>query len=147
MHFTFIGIPAPATALVYCDVGKRVELESLKAFVSRTRLSRVDVAMPEVKDIAIKISGLSSYGFIKGFRPCDISISLMLAHVVTVHKFVEATVCSTGHRTIASAKYASIKEPVLIEKLTAGGPRKATCRGAFPDVERMTDACRRGYAA
>jgi hypothetical protein len=31
MHVMLLGIPTPAAIQIYCDVGKRVELKSLKA--------------------------------------------------------------------------------------------------------------------
>ena len=117
MHVLFLCVPTPATVRIYCDVCKRVELETLQTFVPRAGSPLAHIAMPEVKNIPAEVSNLGSHGLVKWLGPRDIPILLAHVPVVTFHNFIEAVVGGAVHRAIPATENAGIEKPVLVEKL------------------------------
>jgi hypothetical protein len=46
MHLWLLGIPAPTSVRINCNVGIRVELKLLQAFVTRAGSAVLDISVP-----------------------------------------------------------------------------------------------------
>src|SRR5262249_50317275 len=103
-----------------------------------------DISMPEVEDFSIHEWQLSAHRLVKRFGPRNILPSLVVIHVVALHQLVEATIGSTGHCLIPSAKNVSVEKKVLIQELAARRPCKAGRTGANSSIEKMAESCRCG---
>jgi hypothetical protein len=146
MHLVLVRLPAPGAVHTNCDVGKRIEAEALKTFVSGARVSMALGSMPKVKDVGVEVTDLGTHRLVKGSCPGFVPISLPAVHVVAIAQFVETHIRCASQRAIAAAKNTSIEKAMTFQKLATPCPRKTRRTGAFPHVERMAKAGSRRQA-
>jgi len=97
-----------------------------------TRAPSLDATMPQMEYVALEASEIGMHSFVERSGPREVTLSLGLVHIVTVHQFIETLVRSTIYCAIAAANNASVKEPMLSEKLPPSRPREAVRASAFP---------------